>query len=1322
MATEIPCSSGTFSNGSQSACTVCPAGFACPDTTAAIYMECEPGTYSDTGESFCHVCPAGYECPRTDLSLTVPCESGTYSVGGAANCTVCSAGYQCDTFGITIQPCATGTFSVLGSGTCLSCPAGSYCPYTESNDVYECLPGTYSVGDQSSCTPCPAGYECPSTSESIEIPCPFGSFSIGSQASCTVCPAGFACPSTTAALVSTCPLGSFSGIGDGVCTSAVAGEYSPLPSLGSLPCPVGTYSYSGASNCTYCPAGYYCASPASPPSLCGVGYYSTGGATTCTLCNPGYNCPTGSTNPSPPGSECPVGTYCNPATTVTFCAAGTYGITSAGESQSQACSACDVGYYCPVVGTLKETQSICSRGGYCPGGSQFPVQCPSGTRSNRVGQTTSATCEACPSGWYCYGSGHSTGAICPEGYYCPTGTDDYRSFPCPAGTFSVDQGLYSAAQCLNCTAGNFCPAGSSSVSVCPSGTYLPYSGGQSLTSCLPCEPGYACPSTAMTSMTTECAAGHYCPGGTSFATEYPCPAGTYSDAVGLASISGCLPCPEGHQCRAGTVSATFDSCLAGYYCPVGTAYGNAIECLPGTYSNRTSLKSSDDCTPCPPGFYCEGGHFSLSGPCAPGFYCPPSSTLPHNNPCPAGTYSNSTDLFDVSECLLCPQGSFCPIHSTEPIPCPDGTYGVISGAETGNSSLPNSCQECPGGTRCPSGSVSFTSCGVGYYSRDGDSTCLLCELGHYCGKNTTSYDEMINGGGSWENSGDLAGVCFNGTYCDAGMIRPPDLLRNSCPRGYYCPTGTEYPAPCPAGRYGLSSGLGSAEECSLTPSGFYTVEASRNVSGMCDPGYYCPTGSTGPQQIPCPPRHYRPEFGGADISDCSLCVAGGYCLEGSAQPLVCPKGYFCPTGVSRPEPCAPGTYGTSFGLRKSTECTLCGSGTYCDGYGLTEFRGLCSPGFYCVSGVNTSTPYALEIRNDTGVGYGDICPVGHYCPLGSGLPTPCPAGRYSSEYGNVQESDCTICSPGYYCAGLANERPTGLCTDGYYCPPGSISSRQIEAPLGSYSGTGASNYSLCLPGFYQPMFAQSDCLQCPNGYYCPDSGMSTYEHTICPYGNYCPVESSVPFRCPIGTFSASTGLFMESQCSDCTPGYYCNSTGLSEVTGPCDAGYYCTLGAEQKTHDSLADSTGGVCPEGHYCPQGTAHPIECPKGTFMSSTGATGDIYYNDTQFFCDLCLPGYACTKRGMTTSGSSLCEAGYFCRYGSPSTTPYCEEDFCEDMYGACPIGHYCEVGTDIPQLCNDGTYMDDVGAEVCKECPIGYYCAQHIATSNYTTCPQV
>ena len=45
----------------------------------------------------------------------------------------------------------------------------------------------------------------------------------------------------------------------------------------------------------------------------------------------------------------------------------------------------------------------------------------------------------------------------------------------------------------------------------------------------------------------------------------------------------------------------------------------------------------------------------------------------------------------------------------------------------------------------------------------------------------------------------------------------------------------------------------------------------------------------------------------------------------------------------------------------------------------------------------------------------EICPVGHYCPMGSGMPTPCPVGTYTNTLGLEQEANCTDCDAGKYC-------------------------------------------------------------------------------------------------------------------------------------------------------------------------------------------------------------------------------------------------------------------------------------------------------------------
>jgi hypothetical protein len=52
-------------------------------------------------------------------------------------------------------------------------------------------------------------------------------------------------------------------------------------------------------------------------------------------------------------------------------------------------------------------------------------------------------------------------------------------------------------------------------------------------------------------------------------------------------------------------------------------------------------------------------------------------------------------------------------------------------------------------------------------------------------------------------------------------------------------------------------------------------------------------------------------------------LVGGYCEEGTIEPVDCP----------------PGTYGAIEGLTNLTECTPCTAGKYCALYGLTTDQG-----------------------------------------------------------------------------------------------------------------------------------------------------------------------------------------------------------------------------------------------------------------------------------------------------------------------------------------------------------------------------------------------
>ncbi|CAN0436223.1 unnamed protein product [Ectocarpus sp. 12 AP-2014] len=422
------------------------------------------------------------------------------------------------------------------------------------------------------------------------------------------------------------------------------------------------------------------------------------------------------------------------------------------------------------------------------------------------------------------------------------------------------------------------------------------------------------------------------------------------------------------------------------------------------------------------------------------------------------------------------------------------------------------------------------------YSSSGADACSVCEAGHYCGSNETSAVDMLTGAGSWDLSSNSSGMCFNGTYCAAGMTRAPDLARDACPAGHYCPPGMASPYPCPSGTYNPHTGRDDLEgDCLISLEGYYTIEASTNMTGSCDPGYFCPAGSTGPQQVPCPERFYRSSSGAGSQDDCAYCVSGGYCPSGSTEPIDCPRGFYCVHGVAEPEPCPLGTYGNTTGLRKISDCNDCDPGSYCDQRGLTNPAGLCDPGYYCLDGSYTSAPNApgspLSIE-DTDIG--GLCPAGGYCPIGSSYQQPCPHGTYNNFSGAADPADCSDCPPGFYCSGTSNPAPTGGCYAGHYCTGGASTPTQNRTDRGYYAPVGAAVQYPCEPGTYNNEESQESCLDCTAGYYCPDQ--ATITPTVCPVGSYCPVGSDVAILCPSGTFSNELAVQLESGCTTCTQG------------------------------------------------------------------------------------------------------------------------------------------------------------------------------------------
>lgn len=294
-------------------------------------------------------------------------------------------------------------------------------------------------------------------------------------------------------------------------------------------------------------------------------------------------------------------------------------------------------------------------------------------------------------------------------------------------------------------------------------------------------------------------------------------------------------------------------------------------------------------------------------------------------------------------------------------------------------------------------------------------------------------------------------------------------------------------------------------------------------------------------------------------------------------------------------------------------------------------------GYYCPENSTDFTPYQ--------------CPTGHYCPNGTkdGYEFACPKGYYNDRKLAKSISDCTPCTPGYYCnqSGLTN--PSAKCAAGWYC----ISKAYVDKPMDFDN------------------FTSDDCV-------CPSNATGG----DCPPGHYCPEGSDLP--------------------KPCTGGYYCAGTRNTNETDFCSPGYYCTKGAwKPKPDDGV---TGDICPEGRYCPRGTPIAVKCKRGTFSNSTG-------NSREDHCQNCTAGSYCENPGLSAT-SGLCSPGFYCPGGQYSKTAF-----------ACTSGHFCEEGSPLPIKCLPGTYQDETQQMKCKLCPSGYYCDRNNDLKDFSSylCPR-
>ncbi|XP_071497013.1 uncharacterized protein [Diadema antillarum] len=1274
--------------------TPCPKGFYCPTGTEySTQYACPAGTYNNRTRADdifdCMPCTAGKYCdgdgndvPTDDCAAGWYCSRGAYSrkpQPSVNDSSLLNASIECPIYSLnnTGDICPPGTYCPVGSDQPLQCPPGQYCEdYANEIPDGDCLAGFFCNGSAvvRDSQPCSPGYYCPEGT-TIEQPCPPGTFSPYTQ-------------------------------------------------------------NSNISDCLLCTAGMYCEDYglASPTAECAAGYFCPGGQNTSQpthlACSPGHFCQQGSWNETgcPSGyfqphwkqsdcDICPEGSYCK--------AFGDYEIL---DEENITESGNFSGRYRSYRGVAVPT--ICPGGSYCPEGTEFGTQylCPEGTFSNQTGLYNNTQCTPCEPGMYCPGEGNTapydscapghyctqsaasatpddgvTGDICPAGKYCETGS--ITGVGCPKGTFSNQTGLMAADQCWNCTAGyycgrtgltavsgpcsagfyclvsseevapvgksygdvctpgHYCPNGTYAPIPCPAGTFLDSSGAAERDDCIQCSAGYYCETQGKTNVTAQCAEGFYCTRGADTSNPsdgmtgdicpvghycelgsvapVPCPNGTYVNHTGAES---CYVCPAGRQCIHGD---TADPCPQGYYCPEGTGY-NVVACPAGYFGNTTGLAQESECTPCTGGYYCSTpGLGREDGQCSAGYYCEYGVDI-------AAPSGSQTGVGGV-----CPEGSYCPEGSVIPKECDAGTY--TSSPEQA------SCAQCLAGYYCP--------------SNTSDPTLFPCPEGYYCPLGTgysTEYPcpEGTYNGLSIQQTSSSCELCPPGMYCEGEGLPMPS---GNCSAGWFCTGGSSSSTPLPPGNASVIS------DCTCL---------SVNYTGnRCPPGTYCPSGSSRP--IDCHPGFYCDDYELDSPTD--QCHPGFYCPGGNDDPtpdgFECLAGHYCERGSAYPTPCANGTFSNTTGNTEAPNCESCTPGYYCAGEHLSTPSGPCAVGYYCPGGQSTKYPVSF------------ICPAGFACPLGSSQPELCPRGFYQSE---DEQGSCDFCPEGSYCDPYELNNVTGVivpqdCITGHYCPNRTEYAEQNKCPPGTYSNkTNLASVGECTPcdaGWYcDEAGLMAPKAQCQAGYFCtlgssepaPEDGSTG---NICPIGMFCVEGSVTGENCPAGRYGNQTGLREATECPLCDPGYYCPIVGQSSPYEECSAGFYCELGS---TRPNPTNTTGYRCPIGHYCPQGTPVPIQCPAGTYNPEDG-------KDMLSDCVGCDPGSYCQYEGQSNT-TGVCIEGYYCSGNASVPNP---ED--GQTGNICPIGHYCPEGSSYPLPCNNATYMNDTGASECLTCPEGFMCVR-------------
>ena len=156
-------------------------------------------------------------------------------------------------------------------------------------------------------------------------------------------------------------------------------------------------------------------------------------------------------------------------------------------------------------------------------------------------------------------------------------------------------------------------------------------------------------------------------------------------------------------------------------------------------------------------------------------------------------------------------------------------------------------------------------------------------------------------------------------------------------------------------------------------------------------------------------------------------------------------------------------------------------------------------------------------------------------------------------------------------------------------------------------------------------------------------------------------DEALPTPCSIGLRGGNGSEAHEQTSANCA--------------GLCAAGFFC---ADEATVQPR------LCPEGRFCPQGTATPLLCEAGTFSNVVGLSS----------AEQCIPASAGFHAAAGSTSQTPCSRG--------TAAPSAGMGACDE----CEPGQYQDApGQPSCRICSRGSYSANVLS--CEQCQIGEYC---------------